>query len=484
MAFSITAASSRSLSSVVLRNIAASGLARGGAILLDGLAYVLVARGLGPAEYGHYVSILAFLLLIDFAADLTLLDITVREISEKPSETGVCVTAATILRLALVVLGLVTYAVYIYCDPHQLSPELLSAAWLAALILPAGVLRMPLVVFRARLAMHYELAITLLTRLVNLLVVLAVIYFQGQLLHFFLAVIASRTLLGILSWVLAVAAFQLRPAFSLKVVKHLFLESIPMALSGLLVAVQLKVDVLLVIAISGSLAGGVYAVVAQLPDYFLYLPVIISTPLLPLLSQLYAAGEHENFQRYYQKLFDTLMIFIIPVIVVVLSMPELLIKLLFGPAYGAASQVLPFLIFSIAFMWFSHATAIAAVATKLQRNFIWIQAICVTAYLGLNLLLIPRWSAQGAATARLAGTVIAPFLTYYVIKRQTGFGLQFNTLFGILFAALMMTAAVLLMIRFNPAAAVLCGVVLYLTTLWTVRSTTWLPFNARKVTYD
>lgn len=471
MPISIAKERQSSISRLVFRNAAAIGLARASSIVLDGFAFVLVTRYLGPVDYGHYVAILAFLGLIDSAADMTVLDIIVREMSKEPDRTGIWLGTGTVLRTALAALGFLAYSVYVYLGRTGAMSGLVGTAWIACLILPVGALRTPLAVFRAQMKMHFELGIILLTRLVNLALFLAVIHFHGQIYHFFIAVVASRTLLAVLSWTAALVLFRLRVLFRWDFFCYLIRESIPMGLSGLFVAVQLKVDILMMSVMVGAAAAGLYAVVAQLPEYFLYIPVIISTPMLPLLSRSFAESAVGRFQRLYQNLFDVVMAIVIPIGVVAFVMPRQLVTFLFGNRFAGAAHVLPLLILSVIFMWFSHATAIAAVAAKLQGSFLWIQSICVAIYLLLNLVLIPRWSAMGAATARLAATIVAPVLTYYVVKRRVGFSLETQTLRRMLFAGCIMAVAVVFASRFTLVVAGAIGTVVYGVTLWATRTT-------------
>jgi O-antigen/teichoic acid export membrane protein len=461
---------------VLLRNVAATALARGGAILLDGLAYVLVVRYLGPADYGHYVAILAWLLLVDFAADLTVLDITVREIAKDPGRTSVWLTAATVFRLALALLGLSAFAVYLSLPQGALPADLESAAWLAAVLLLAGPLRMPLTVYRAQLRMHYELAITVLTRLLNLVLVGIVIARQGSLFDLFLVVVASRLLLGVLSWAFLGPARRL--AWDGAAFRHLVRESIPMGLSGLAVAVQLKVDILVVTAVVGAAAGGLYGAVAQLPEYFLYLPVIITTPMLPMMSRLFAEGDRGGFAAFYQKLVDVLVALIVPVVVAGMLVPREAVAFLFGPAFAGAAEVLPFMVVCIAVMWVSHAAAIAAVATGQQGSFVWIQGVCVSAFLALCALLIPGFGPRGAATARLVAVVLAPVLTYVVIRRRTGFTLQGRLLLRILLAGAVMGALVAALAPASVGLALAVGVLAYAAALLGARAEFLRPLVA------
>src|SRR6188508_56360 len=92
-------------------NVAAIGVSRVAAIALDGLAYVVLARYLGPATYGQYVSIFAFLSLIDLAADMMTLDVTVREIAAQPDRSSTWLSAATVLRMGLALIGILAFSV-------------------------------------------------------------------------------------------------------------------------------------------------------------------------------------------------------------------------------------------------------------------------------------------------------------------------------------------------------------------------------------
>jgi O-antigen/teichoic acid export membrane protein len=412
-----TSAASDAVNGLLWRNTAAIGCARVGSVVLDGMAYVLTARYFGPAEYGHYLSLLAFLNLVDLAADLTVMDITVREMSREPDRCGIWLTAGTILRMALAGIGVLAFVPYvILANP---GGDLSRIAWTAALILPAGALRMPLALFRARMKMHYESGVVLATRFVNLMLFIALMQSRGSMYQFFLAILASRLLLAALGWGAAFTRFGVRPALPGDRLWRLVRESLPMGLSGSFVAVQLKADILLLARVTGAAAAGLYGAVAQLPEYSLYIPVVLSTPMLPVLSRLFAESARERFQEYYGKMFHSIVVAVIPLTVVALLMPRATVTFLFGASYAEAAGLLPILVLSIVAMWISHATAIAAVAAGLQANFIWIQSICMVTYLLLDWLLIPHWGSTAAALVRLLTTVIAPVLTGWVVQRRT-----------------------------------------------------------------
>lgn len=464
----LSVAEPRAASLQLVRNIAAIAFTRGGSILLDGIAYVLVARYLGPVAYGHYLGFMALVILLDTAADLTVFDIAVRETSKHPAETNTWLTVSTVLRFLLACAAFVVYATYVILGRSSFPPDLMTGAWIAAVILPIGALRMPIAVFRAHLRLEYELAATLISRGANLILIFVLISRGAGVAYFFAVAAFSRAVWGILSWVFARTALGLTFAwkhFDARAFRKLVWESWPMGLSGIFVVLQLRGDILLVSRLLDAHAAGVYGVVANLPEYFLYLSVIVTTPVLPLLSRLYAAGDHPRFQALYQALFDFLMMAIIPVAVIVFVMPQTVVTAFFGAEYADAASVLPLLMASIVLMWISHVTAIAAVATGLQGSFAWIQTTCVAVFALMNIFLVPAWGIVGAATARVVGTLIAPVLTYGVVVKRAHFSLHTSTLWRVALAAAAMGSVMVVLLRFSSILAIAAGAFTYLATL-------------------
>jgi len=453
----------KSDTSLIWRNAAAIGIARVGSVVLDGLAYIVTARYFGPAAYGNYLSILVFLNLIDVAADMTIMDVTVREMSKEPEQAGSWLAAGTVVRLAIAGIGLVAFIVYIRLSGY--SGELLQAAWIGALMLPAGALRMPLAVFRARLRMHYELAIVLITRLVNVLLVLWLIYSHGAMHHFFAVTAGSRILLAVLCWGAAIGLFRVQLARPGQRLRTLVRESIPMGVSGLFVAVQFRGDILMVANMGGATIAGLYGAIAQLPEYSLYLPVIISTPMLPLLTTSYGESAPVRFESLYRNMFKSVVTMVIPFAVAAIVLPQGAITFVFGTAYIAVAPILPLIVLSIVAIWVSHVISITAVAVGLQANFIWTQSVCLTSYLLLNWLAIPRWGIAGAAAIRLITTVLAPALIYIIVKRRTGFSLKIVEIRGSLIAGASMAIIVLLGSSLPFVVAATMGSIAYVALL-------------------
>jgi O-antigen/teichoic acid export membrane protein len=409
------------------------------------------------------VALQSLLILLDYTAESALVYILVRELSQAPDKTDVWVTSATLLRIGLALLGLGGYFVFVHFARYP--AEVRTAADFASLLLLVNAFRTPVAIFRAKLLMHYELFINLTTRLLEVLMVIGLIFYGGKLVHFFLARVASATLYTVLAWVLARSFFKPRFSLNLGSIWYLLLQSLPVGVVGLLLLVQFRVDILMVSFLCGPSAAGLYGAIAQLPEYSLHVSEILITTAFPVLSQFHAKSARADFQLFYQRTLNILMIVIIPVAMVVTLMPEETVRLIFGSKFIQAAPALQILIWVLVLLYFNALSGAAIVAINRQKSLVWIEVIDVVVYLTLNSLLIPRWNYMGAAVARVLPAMIGSFIMYRLVQRYVGVTLQKGTLMKIVLCSGLMAGGTLFLSRFNPALALMAGGILYLILL-------------------
>jgi O-antigen/teichoic acid export membrane protein len=450
----------------ISKNILYVALARGSAIALDGVSYLLVARYLGPSEYGFYLSVVAAITLIDVASDLSVFDVAVRETANQPERSGAWLGASSFLRTALGCAGLIAFLAYAFFGPPAAHPQIRQAAMLGALALPIGSLRMPLSLFRAELRMEYEFILLALTRLTNLLILVAFMAAHSGLLALIAAMVLSRTFLAVSAWTVCLRVFRVRPQLHWADLRVLMVECLPMAISGVFVALQLKLDLLMVTAISGAARGGIYGVVAQLPEYLLYVPVIVTTPLLPVLSRAFKEGRQSQYEQLFDKLVQGIILVSVPTVLISFFRARDLVVLMFGNKFAGASAYFPWIMLSVGFMWISHALAVATVASSLQRHFVWIQLVCVVLFLAICFLMIPEWGGAAAVLARVVGTFLAAALTLVMLRMQTKLTIHVARLTPALMGAVAATIVLVLTRASSMYVSILGALLIYGAIAW------------------
>jgi O-antigen/teichoic acid export membrane protein len=138
------------------------------------------------------------------------------------------------------------------------------------------------------------------------------------------------------------------------------------------------------------------------------------TLFLPMAARLFARGDTEGINRLYWQTAIWSACFSFPVFALTVPLAEPMTVLLYGERYADSAIILAMLSFGY---YFNAATGFNGTTLKVYRMVKYVVTLnVVTAVinLGLNLFLIPRWGAVGAATGTLCALII------HNILKQTG----------------------------------------------------------------
>lgn len=186
-------------------------------------------------------------------------------------------------------------------------------------------------------------------------------------------------------------------------------DAFPLAIAAVAIIVYARSDVIMLGAMVGNAAAGVYVAASQISELWAILPLAIAPAVYPTLIKL-----RETNQEEYEKRFELLIqgmiaiAYLIAIGVTVLA--PLLVGLLYGEAYTEAIGILTVHVWSVLFVFLGTAQCLWDAG---ERMF-WLT--CIRTVLGaatniaLNLVLIPRYGALGAAIATVISYSIAGFL--------------------------------------------------------------------------
>jgi polysaccharide transporter, PST family len=187
-------------------------------------------------------------------------------------------------------------------------------------------------------------------------------------------------------------------------------QSWPNILTGLSITVYMRIDQIMLGNMVGNEAVGNYAVGLRLAEIWYFIPSTIVSSIAPKIFQ----SRQESQELYYdriQKALNLLVIIIYAISIGITCFAKPIITIIYGSSYTSSSTILAIYVWSGVF-----------VSLGFIRN-IWIaneglfRFGSVTTFIGaalnviLNLVLIPRYAAAGAAMA----TVISYGLSDYLI---------------------------------------------------------------------
>jgi O-antigen/teichoic acid export membrane protein len=180
-----------------------------------------------------------------------------------------------------------------------------------------------------------------------------------------------------------------------------FLRScVPLLLIQLLTMLYLRIDQILLLQLRGPEETGLYAVAFRPIEALLFIVGGTMTVLFPRLARSVQAAPmafRADFVRAWQVLWVGGLIIAVNGWLWAAGW----LPFVFGRAYAPAETQLHLLLGALPFAYVSHLSQHSLVAAGRERSFAILVAGCAGVNLGLNVLLIPRWGATGAACATL-----------------------------------------------------------------------------------
>ena len=196
--------------------------------------------------------------------------------------------------------------------------------------------------------------------------------------------------------------------------KKLIAFSWPLIISGIMVALYMKIDALMLQDMKSTKEAGAYQTVSSLSEAWNFVPSVIVTSLFPAILNA-RRDDVARYNRRIQKLYDLMVYLSLPVAIVVTFTSPLIYKL-FKPAYAYAAPVLSVHIWSGVFVFLGAANSQYLIAENYNRLTFIRTGFGALVNIGLNLILIPKMGMMGAAIATLAAYASAAFFVLTIPK--------------------------------------------------------------------
>ena len=167
---------------------------------------------------------------------------------------------------------------------------------------------------------------------------------------------------------------------------------------------------------------GLYAVASQLSSIWNIFPLVLGASLAPTMTRLYAQDRPGYFMR--QRQIYTLVTYVSLIIGILISIfADVLVNLLFGDQYAEAAPLLAINVWVALFVFHVSMRSRSFLIEGKQHYIAMLALFTLAANVLLNLLLIPRFGAVGAACASLLAWFMCAglFPLFWNVTRQTGY---------------------------------------------------------------
>tara|TARA_B110000046_G_scaffold62680_1_gene70207 strand:- start:14853 stop:16133 length:1281 start_codon:yes stop_codon:yes gene_type:complete len=380
---------------------------------------VWVARYLGPEKFGLFSYVLAFTSLFGGIAKLGLDSIMVRELVSHPENRDTYLGTAFWLKVigAFIVMGLIAAIV-----PFTSNDDTTN---LFIFIIAAGL------VFQSFEVVEFYFQAQVLAKIVSICKVIQLalssvikIYLvlnEAELIYFVLVTAFDALSLAASYFI----AYKIRkyPAlykhFDWSIAKELLKNSWPLVFTAIFTTLYARIDQIMIKVLLGEYEVGLYSAAIRLTEAWLFVPVIISASVFPAILAAKKISKTLYKDRL-MKLYTLLVLVGLAVCLFTTGFSELIIRILFGEAFSEGSNVLSIRIWETFFAAIGVASGKWIVAENLQRLTMKIIVAGALINIGLNYMLIPIFSIEGAAVASLISIIFTVIVLPYLIIELRG----------------------------------------------------------------
>ncbi len=390
--------------------------------LVNFLAAILVARSLSTESYGQFSFIFVFLSFFEIFVQFGLSAILTRQLAQNREGAPRILGNAILIQLALIAVSFPLAFALIRSLGYPLTVQ--QGVLLASFRLFLTLRTVYETIFRVNLQMVYPALWNGVRSLANLALVALAASLHPTILIFVLAYVVSGLagLLGLALFSRRFVSVDFRPDREL--IKNLLKESAPLVAAGYLTTLYYRVDVFMLSMMKSFSDVGYYSVATRLTETLDIIAGSLMVSLFPLLSRAFKE-DRQAFQRIFTKAFRVLLLAGLPMALGGSLAAQDLVVLFFGETYARSGLTLTILLWYTFFGFFSTLLVNLLIICGKQVLDAWISLGLVGANVGLNLLLIPPYSYNGAAVSTVLIEIFGTTAMFLYLAKQPSIRLPF-----------------------------------------------------------
>lgn len=388
-------------------------------ILRMGVGVVLgvwVARYLGPGQFGILSYAISFVGLISVFATLGLDGILIRELVKNGSKRDRLLGTAFGLRLMGAFLVIFMLIVVISLSSNNQETNIIII-----IIASANIFQSFKVIdffFQARVLSKFVVYTNTMSLLISSIIKITLIINEAPLTYFAYVILFDNLVLA-LGYVIYYYNNNLsitKWRFDKFLARNLLKDSWPLILSGMLVAVYMKIDQVMIKEMLENDAVGQYAAAVKLSESWYFIPMVITYSLFPAIIN----AKKNDISLYYsrlQRLYDLMVWMAIAIALPMTFMSDWIVQILYGNQYTLTGSVLMIHIWAGVFMFLGVASNKWLLAENLQKFLMANTLIGALLNIALNFTFIPYYGIKGAAWATLISYFVASYLSLSFFKK-------------------------------------------------------------------
>ena len=386
---------------------------------------VFATRVLGVEGWGVFSYALAFVSLFYIFADIGINTFITRELSKQDGDGYKYLSASLVLKIFLLLLSFIASLILI---PHfssiHLSLKIIGA--FALLNFSDSIREFALSVNRAMQKMEREAFVKILMNGVITILGIILLILHPNPLSLAIAYALGSIIASLVTiWIVYPAVKTIEWEFPFSFVKTILNFAWPFIATTIFMGLIANIDTIMLGQLRSAAEVGLYAASERVVQFLAIIPIFIAMATFPLMSQ--TEGDPETSSRIFEKTMVLLLMIGFPLTIGGMLFGSNIITVLFGQTYLAGGIVLTILMVSLLADFPNILLGNIIFAKNLQKKFILATGFGLIINIALNLYLIPRYGAIGAAFSTVASQLLIMGINWLLLKKYLSFSVMPKT---------------------------------------------------------
>lgn len=380
------------------------------------IATIIIARRLGPENYGQLSYAVSFISIFSIFASLGIESILYRDLIKYPEKKKEYLGTAFIIRILsgamAVLLVLISTKLFVSDTISKILILIISGTFIF------GAFKLIVYEFQARVKSKYPSITTVIVSLIlNTLKIVVVMSGKGVIYLALLLLLESLLYAGFYLFFYRqkvngrIFQWKFNKSIGLKLLK----DSWPLMFMSAFGLIYSRIDQIFIKHIIDAFSVGVYSAAVVLSEIWTFIPSIIVVSLFPAIVNSKKISQESYYSRLKHTSFLLILLAVFIALIITLLAP-LIINLIYGADFVGGVKVLQI------YVWASISTFLTAliynylVVESYKKVLLFISFVPMVINIVLNLIWIPKYGIVGAALATLVSYSFGP-LTLLLFKK-------------------------------------------------------------------
>ena len=377
----------------------------------------LTTRYLGATDYGQLATALIFVGLFASLTDAGITSITVRELSQNPTDEANIVGSVLLLRFAIcsvAALSCILLGRIIYSGSGQ-GHARDALLYLSVSLFLATIQTTVTGILIVRLRSAFVVVGDIFGRLCTVLFTIAMIRSDRGFNGIIIAMLAGYGVNFCFDMYFGLA--QLRPRIHIdkKYTRSIVSMTLPLAAAGLINTIYFRADSFLISVLMPSREIGIYGIAYKVLELTMSLPIIFMGVVYPILCR--NVSHRRRLRDIAEECSKVSGLVAAPITAGVIALSVIVSRSLGGPEFERAAVPMSILMVANYFAYFNAVYAGVILADNQQRKLLKLSYLSVGMNLAMNLFAIPRWGIVGSAVSVMATEGIQLLLMRQCFRR-------------------------------------------------------------------